>query len=139
MVRSGRGEKVESSGTKYLPQSKMILHPTMDGTACYQTVRRRALERLADMARGGVEGGELVMVAGRGLSDRYERCREAAAELLLALLPVQPSLVLANLSATMQAVTARLAGEQPAETAEEVRLRLLQLVHAVFGRNCLDQ
>ena len=30
----GRGEKVESSDTKYLPQSKMILHPSMDGTAC---------------------------------------------------------------------------------------------------------
>ena len=95
------------------------------------------MERLADMARGGLEGGELVMVAGRGLSDRYERCREAAAELLLALLPVQPSL--AHLSSTMQAVTARLAGEQPAETAEEVRLRLLQLVNAVFGKNYLDQ
>ena len=66
------------------------------------------------------------------LSDKYERCREISCEIVENLTKTKPDTIQPHISFIIQVLSRRLSVEEEYEPSEEVRIRLMLLMTALF-------
>ena len=75
---------------------------------------------------------ELLRSVLKCLSDKYERCREISCEIVKNLTKTSPDKIQPHLSFIIQILSRRLSVEEEYERSEEVRIRLMLLLTALF-------
>ena len=100
--------------------------------------RKRGLENVMKVVKEDASvveedcDDELLRSLLKCLSDKYERCREISSEILSHLTLTCAERIKPHLYFIIQTLTRRLSVEEEYEASEEVRIRLMQLLSALF-------
>ena len=108
--------------------------------------KKRALEKLVLLLENGSEFNahlrdhdELHRMIFKCLTDKYERCREIACEIVTLLVTRQEQLIKQQLGFIFQIISRRLSEEEDYEPSEEVRIKfvtLLVILYEKFSPEC---
>ena len=103
--------------------------------------KKRALEKLLTFLDNGNEfnanfsdNDELQRAIFKSLTDKYERCREIACEIVTLLVTHQEQLIKKQLGFVFQIISRRLSEEEDYEPSEEVRIKFLTLLVKLYEK-----
>ena len=103
--------------------------------------KKRALEKIALLLENGSEFNahlsdhdELHRMIFKCLTDKYERCREIACEIVTLLVTRQEQLIKQQLGFIFQIISRRLSEEEDYEPSEEVRIKFLTLLVILYEK-----
>ena len=103
--------------------------------------KKRALEKLLLFLENGNEfnahfsdNDELQRAIFKSLTDKYERCREIACEIITLLVTQQEQLIKQQLGFVFQIISRRLSEEEDYEPSEEVRIKFLTLLVMLYEK-----
>ena len=109
-----------------------------------KTTRKRALEKCLSVANDdenflNCDGKEdLIRTILKCLSDKYERCREFSAEIVISIVKKNKDELKQHLPYIFQIFYRRLSVEEEYEPSEEVRMRLMTLLSTIFETYSTD-
>ena len=126
---------------QHIMESEAVKDLMEDFNSGSKVSKKRALEKLLQFIKSRSDfnaclsdNDELQRTIFKCLTDKYERCREIACEIVTLLVTQQVQLIKPQLGFIFQIISRRLSEEEDYEPSEEVRIKFLTLLEMLYEK-----